>query len=137
VTGRFSAAVLGLVLSFSAGSLSAEGTLSGTATAVDGGTLELEGAWLRLFGIHVDGRESAIGWQAWLATSALIARGPVACTPKAPERWRCLTAEGSDLASLLVQLGLALTVGPAYRYEETVARAAGSGLWRPPSRAGR
>jgi len=67
---------------------------------------------------------------AWLFTKTAISGGPVSCTRKAAGRWRCLTAEGSDLGSLLVQTGQARAADPYYRAEEAAARAAAIGLWR-------
>ena len=80
-----------------------------------------------------------VGWQARLFLSMAVAEGPVSCTLKLPESalWQCLTVHGSDLGSLLVQLGLAYAVGPYYQLEETGAQLAERGLWRLNEGSGR
>ena len=118
-------AVAALVVALAAtGPAFAQEARSGAALAIDGATLEIGGVRLRLWGVAVEDRATALGWVAWLAIRGLIAGGPVSCTPRSPDGWRCLTAEGSDLASLLVRIGQARATDPYYHYEQELARAA-------------
>ena len=108
----------------------AEETRSGPATVIDGATLEIAGARTALWGISTTDPATAAGWVAKLYLTILVAGGPISCAPKTPDRWQCLTAEGSDLGSLLVQTGQARAVDIYYRTEEDHVRAASIGLWR-------
>lgn len=58
---------------------------------------------------------TAHGWSSQLYLKVAIATaGPVSCRKKAPDRWQCQTAEGSDLGSLLIQTGQARAADPYY-----------------------
>jgi len=115
----------------------AQETRSGAATVIDGATLEIDGVRLRLDGVWIDGPDTPTGWTARLALGGLVSGGPVTCALQTAERWRCLTATGFDLAAPLVRFGLAAAAGPAYQYEQTLAVAAGVGLWREAGDGGR
>ena len=115
----------------------AEETSTGTATALDGGTLEINGARLTLWGIAAPDPLTAHGWSSQLYLKVAIATGPVSCRKKAPDRWQCQTAEGSDLGSLLIQTGQARAADPYYQFEEDRARVAGVGVWSTAEQRGR
>lgn len=87
---------------------------------------------LPLWGLKVAAPDTAAGRLAQVFLSVMVSGGPVSCTLKLaePALWHCLTVQGSDLGSLLVQVGLAYAAGPAYQFEQARARAAGLGLWR-------
>ena len=111
------------------GPVFAEETLSGIATAIDGGTLEIGGTRYVLWGIAAPDPSTPRGWVTKLYVKVAVASGPVSCREKAPGRWQCLTTEGSDLGSLLVQTGQAQAADSYYRYEEDRARVSGVGIW--------
>ena len=106
--------------------------LAAAVVAVDGNTLEIDGESMVLWGASTPNPSSAIGRQARLYLSVLASEGPLSCALKLPDPplWQCRTAAGSDIASLLVQTGLAYAAGPYYQHEQSLARAAGTGLWR-------
>ena len=109
-----------------------EARRTGRIIAIDGGTLEVDGARVPLWGIKVADPTTTAGWQAKLFLSTAVSEGPVSCALKLPEPalWQCLTVHGFDLGSLLVQTGLAYAAGPYYQFEESRARIAERGLWR-------
>ncbi len=119
--------------------------IAGTASVIDGDTLEVHGQRIRLHGIDapesrqlcfVDGKPWQCGKDAANALADKIARRPVACKDLGRDRYkriiaRC-TVAGEDLGEWMVSQGLAL----AYRRysldyvdEEAEAQAARRGIW--------
>lgn len=115
--------------------------VSGSARAVDGDTLILEGEHVRLKGMDApelaqtctrDGKAWPCGKEARRALAAALRNGEVRCTFSARDDYdrplaHCAVA-GEDLGALMVRQGLALAYG-GYGAEEAQARAAGRGLW--------
>jgi endonuclease YncB( thermonuclease family) len=125
----------------------ATGMITGTASVVDGDTLDIHGTRIRLAG--VDAPESAqqcrdregatylCGSKAALALDDFIARRPVECSPVSKDRdgrtvARCEVG-GTDLAEWLVLQGHALDwprySKGAYTQAQQTARSEGRGLW--------
>ncbi|MGJ5177184.1 thermonuclease family protein [Bradyrhizobium oligotrophicum] len=121
--------------------------LIGRASVVDGDTLDIHGARIRLWGIDAPesaqacrGRDRKLYRCGALAANTLdaFARGKVLrCRPVDGDRYgrivaRC-TAGGADLGRFMVSRGLALEEtqysGGAYAADQLAARRAGRGLW--------
>jgi endonuclease YncB( thermonuclease family) len=121
--------------------------LSGQASVIDGDTLEIHGARIRLWGI--DAPESSqlcrnkeslryqCGAEAANELDAFIARRPVDCSPVNLDQYKLTVAvcsiDGVDLAEWLVRNGLALD-WPLYskgKYDKAQSEAdhAGRGIW--------
>ncbi len=117
----------------------------GTASVIDGDTIEVHGQRIRLHGIdapesrqlcRLDGKPWQCGKDATNALADKIARRPVTCEDLGRDRYkriigRC-TLAGEDIESWMVQQGWAL----AYRRysldfvdEEAEAQAARRGIW--------
>lgn len=121
--------------------------IAGPARVVDGDTLEVSGAHVRLEGIDAPERGQTCrrgpageGYRCGLAASAALARliagRPVRCGPTGTDRYgRTLAvcwAGQTDIGAALVRSGWALAyVRYSTRYvgEEAEARAAGRGMW--------
>lgn len=120
--------------------------LIGTAIALNGDTIHLNGYRVGLFGIAAPEMKAALGAHARGALDDLLAAGPVDCTVIDEDRYErpvavCHGADGHDLAIAQLENGWAtsyriFTVDTAYQapYDEAeaVARAAGLGLWAAP-----
>jgi endonuclease YncB( thermonuclease family) len=125
----------------------AQQPIVGQASVVDGDTLEIRGARIRLFGIDApesaqtclddDGKLYRCGQKAALALSDFIASRPVSCVPQDTDRYGRTVATcsvgGEDLADWLVRAGLAFD-WPQYskgRYTaaQKAAERAGDGMW--------
>lgn len=119
----------------------------GTATVIDGDTIEIHGTRIRLNGI--DAPESAqpcrdargktwrCGQQAALALSDRIARRSVSCRPTGTDRYGRVVADcfaaGETLNRWMVGQGWAVayrTYSTAYVDAEDSARSAGRGIWQ-------
>lgn len=132
-----------------AGSLSACGTppgqLTGSATVVDGDSLELGTTSIRLFGIDApegrqtctrEGRSWACGETAARELRALVGTRTLTCTERDIDSYGrsvavCTNGE-VDLGAAMVRAGLALAYrrfSDDYIDEERAARDAGRGLW--------
>ena len=119
--------------------------VAGTASVIDGDTIEVHGQRIRLHGIdapesrqlcRLDGKPWQCGKDAANALADKIARRPMTCEDLGRDRYnriiaRCIVA-GEDLGEWMVQQGLAL----AYRRysldyvdEEADAQAARRGIW--------
>ncbi len=119
--------------------------VAGTASVIDGDTIEVHDQRIRLHGIdapesrqlcRLDGKPWQCGKDAANALAEKIARRPVTCEDLGRDRYkriigRC-TVAGEDLGEWMVQQGLAL----AYRRysldyvdEEADAQAARRGIW--------
>jgi endonuclease YncB( thermonuclease family) len=125
--------------------------IEGVATVLDGDTLEIAGARVRLIGIdapegnqlcQVDGHDWPCGQVATAAVYELIGSSPLSCEVYGRDRFRralavCYLA-GSDLNALIVREGWALAwypargavLGPRYDDEEREAERGSAGIWR-------
>lgn len=137
---------LGLLLALATpGALANPPLLHGPAQVVDGDTLDVAGARIRLHGIDAPERsqlcENAAGeWycgQAATAALALLLDGrEVACEARDRDRHGRIVAicrvGGTDLSRWLAEQGWALAYrryAPDYVAAEEAARAAGRGIW--------
>ena len=119
--------------------------VAGTASVIDGDTIEVHGQRIRLHGIdapesrqlcRLDGKPWQCGKDAANALADKIARRPVTCEDLGRDRYkriiaRC-TVAGEDLGQWMVQLGLALACrrySLDYVDEEVDAQAARRGIW--------
>jgi len=120
---------------------------SGRAFVIDGDTIDVAGARVRLFGIDAperyqdcqdgDGRDYFCGRVAARALATLIGRRPVICTPVDHDRYErevaTCTAGGRDLSDAMVRAGQAVELAQysrgRYTAAEREARAARRGLW--------
>ena len=140
---RVLAAVMAGLL-FSTG---AAADVAGTASVIDGDTLEIHGQRLRLHGIDApesaqtcrtaNGREWRCGQQAALALAEKIGRRTVTCWQKDTDRYGRIVAAcaagGEDLNGWLVAQGWALAYreySKDYIGREASARAARAGIWQ-------
>lgn len=122
------------------------GVIAGRARAVDGDSLIVGLARIRLFGIDApEGRQPcrdaqrrsyACGEEARRALAAAIGNRPVACTPVGLSHDRSValcTVEGRDLSEAMVRSGHALELRQhsqgRYAAAEREARNAKRGLW--------
>ena len=122
-------------------------TLTGRARALDGDSLEIAGARIRLFGIDApEGRQECrdatdrpypCGRAATRALAAALAGRTVACTAVDHDRYdrdvAICTVDGRDLGDIMVRAGHALDYAQhsrgRYAAAEREARDAGRGLW--------
>ncbi len=121
-------------------------TITGTASVIDGDTLDIQGRRIRLHGI--DAPESAqlcqdatsrdwrCGQQAALALSDRIARRPVACEVKDTDRYgrsvAACSVGGESINAWMVSQGWAMAYrqySKDYVDAEATARAARVGIW--------
>ena len=113
--------LLGATLLVAVAMSAARADLVGTATVIDGDTLEIHGRRVRLVGIDAPessqtcldrGKAWRCGQQAALALDAKIARRPVSCSEQGTDRYgRALctcSAGGENLNAWLVGQGWAL-----------------------------
>lgn len=120
--------------------------------AVDGDTLRAQHQGqdrrIRLAGIDApelrqtcrdaNGRGWSCGAAARMRLSALVARGPVACTPRGEDRYgrllaTCSSGDVADIGAALVRGGYAVNYGrytSDYAAAEGEARAARRGVWQ-------
>jgi endonuclease YncB( thermonuclease family) len=122
------------------------GSLSGRASVVDGDTLEIHGARVRLVGIDAPesdqscldatGQSWRCGQRAALVLADRIGAATVTCEGDERDRYGRLLAvcraRAEDLGAWLVGEGLALAYrrySMAYVGQEDAARAAGRGIW--------
>jgi len=135
-----------LVLLIAAPPLAAHAEITGSASVIDGDTIEIHGQRVRLFGIdapetgqvcRAGDKPWPCGQQAALALDKKIAGRPVSCTEKDRDRYGRIVAicfaDKVNLNAWLAAEGWAL----AYRHysmdyvrDEDVARAARKGIWR-------
>jgi endonuclease YncB( thermonuclease family) len=113
--------VICLMLLLTSGS-AYSGDLAGQASIIDGDTLEIHGARIRLWGVDApessqlcrgeDSLQYRCGAQAANDLDAFIAKRPVNCTPITLDRYGRTVAtcsvDGADLGEWLVRNGLAL-----------------------------
>lgn len=136
-----------VVLGFAASRATFAADLTGQASIIDGDTLEIHGARVRLWGIDAPesnqlcrGEDSVLyrcGTKAANDLDTFIGRRPVTCAPVDRDRYgRAVAAcnvAGVDIADWLVRKGLALD-WPRYsqgRYAEaqSEARSSERGIW--------
>lgn len=123
-----------------------QNTLTGTASVIDGDTLDLHGTRVRLHAIDAPesrqtcGRpEWRCGQQAALALSDKIARRPITCQERDIDRYGRVVATcfagGENLNAWMVRQGWAvayLQYGRDYAGDEAAAKAAGRNIWAGP-----
>lgn len=116
--------------------------IEGRAYAVDGDTLLLNDARIRLEGIDApelhqtcsrDGQSYFCGEKARNALISLILGHSVQCRTSGRDRYgrplgKC-TANGVDLAARMVEEGWAVSYGRDYALEEAAAEVRAAGLW--------
>jgi endonuclease YncB( thermonuclease family) len=118
---------------------------SGTASVIDGDTIEIHGKRIRLFGIDApesdqtctkDNRPYRCGQHAALALADKIDRRPVYCEQRDTDRHGRAVATcrqaGIDLGQWLVKQGHAIAYrkySVAYVSDEDAAKASGMGIW--------
>ena len=114
-------------------------TLSGRAAVVDGDTLDLDGARVRL--LHIDAPETAQpeGPASARHLAGLVRGRTVTCTGETEDGWGRLlavcTSGGTDLGRAMVAAGEAAVFrrhGDTYDADERAARAARLGIWADP-----
>lgn len=125
----------------------ASGPLMGTASVIDGDTLDVHGQRIRLHGVDApesaqtctakDGQEYRCGQKAALALQDKIARRPVTCDARDQDRYGRIVAVCSagreDLNAWLVRSGWAMAYtqySRDYVDEETAAKSARLGIWQ-------
>jgi endonuclease YncB( thermonuclease family) len=124
--------------------------ITGRASVIDGDTIEIRGARIRLSGIdapestqtckNAEGKLYRCGQQAALKLDTFIQDAqPVTCFPVDRDRYgrtvaTCQTSQGQDIAAWLVENGLALDwpvySKGAYERVQDIAMRASSGLWQ-------
>jgi endonuclease YncB( thermonuclease family) len=119
--------------------------LAGTASVIDGDTIEVHGRRIRLFGIDApesdqmctaSGQRYRCGQRAALALADFIGRQPVSCDQRDTDQYGRAVAicsvAGQDLGAWLVSHGYALAYrrySQRYVPTEEAAAAARHGLW--------
>jgi endonuclease YncB( thermonuclease family) len=123
----------------------AQERIAGRAQVIDGDSLEIGSARLRLYGIDApegrqsctrDGRAWACGIEATRKLRSLIGDRPISCTQRDVDDYERIVAVcrsgNADLAAELVRSGFATAYrrySSDYADEESEARAARRGLW--------
>jgi len=133
-----------LLLLFALPLAQAQQNISGTARAIDGDTLDLQGTRIRLLGIDApeigqacrdaQGTPYPCGERARSVLAEMIAGRPVSCTIEREDRYRralaVCTAAGIDLNAEMVRRGAAVAyIDRRYLAQEQEARAARRGIW--------
>lgn len=114
---------------------------NGTAVAIDGDSLRVNGQEMRLQGMDApefsqtcqrSGKEVACGREAAAALRKILARAPVTCLGTEHDRYGRLLVTcrvmGADVAAMQVRNGMAVSYGD-YLVEEAEARNDNRGLW--------
>lgn len=123
------------------------GAIVGVASVIDGDTIDIHGARIRLNGIDApesgqrcrdaQGRDWRCGQQAAFALSDRIGRQPVSCNPTDTDRYGRVVADcfagGENLNRWMVGQGWAVAYrqySTAYVSAEDGARGSGRGIWQ-------
>ena len=136
-------AFLVIALVFSA---PAQADITGTASVIDGDTIEIHGQRIRFHGIDApESRQTCVangevwrcGQQAALALSDFIGSSPVTCEEQGTDRYGRTIAtchiRGEDIEAWMVTNGWALAYrkySTDYVGQEQAAKAARRGIWR-------
>lgn len=139
------ASLLFLALSLGWPSLAQAAVIRGPARAVDGDTLAMTGARVRLFAIDAPeksqtctraGEAWACGQEATAVLERLIDGKEVSCRQVTIDRYGRMVAKctvgNRDLAEMMVRAGMAIALpqfSDAYTAPETVAKAMKAGIW--------
>ena len=123
----------------------APATIAGTASVIDGDTIEIHGQRIRLHGIdspegrqrcESGGKEWRCGTEAANALAGFIDRSPVSCAEKDVDQYGRIVAvcavRGTDVNRWMVANGWAVAYrrySRAYDDDEREARAAQRGIW--------
>jgi endonuclease YncB( thermonuclease family) len=135
-----------LIVCLIAGDAAAGPTVAGTASVIDGDTIEIHGQRIRLHAIDAiesaqrcilpDGKEWRCGQDAAFALAARIGRAPVSCEIRDVDRYGRLIAicsqDGQNLNAWLVESGWAVAYrryGRDYINEEQRAKEGRVGIW--------
>jgi endonuclease YncB( thermonuclease family) len=126
--------------------VSALAEITGTASVIDGDTIDIHGQRIRLHGIDApesrqtcvaDGEVWRCGQQAALALFDFIGRSPVVCQEQGKDRYGRIigacSVRGEDVEAWMALNGWALAYrkySTDYVGEEKAAQAAHRGLWR-------
>ena len=136
--------VLSMVATMFANAAAADAV--GPARVIDGDTIEIEGARIRLFGIDAPetrqvcdlyGEPYRCGQEATKALAERVGARPLTCRQRTTDRYGRAVAvcylDDEDIGAWLVRAGWALSFrkySEAYSGEEAAARRQGLGLWR-------
>ena len=126
--------------------VSALADITGTASIIDGDTIEIHGQRIRFHGIDApESRQTCVsggevwrcGQQAALALSDFIRRSPVVCQEQGKDRYGRIIAvcsvRGEDIEAWMVANGWAVAYrkySMDYVSQEQAAQAARRGIWR-------
>jgi endonuclease YncB( thermonuclease family) len=143
-------AVLIGALAFLEGKRGPREVITGYGEAIDGDSLRVSGAEMRLKGLDapeynqmcraLSGAELPCGRTARRALADMLRAKPITCTVEGYDRYdrrlvHCrmaikdqAAAEGQDIGAILVRTGMAVAYG-GYEAEEADARAAKRGIW--------
>ena len=139
---------ISLTIALLAFTTSAEGApiLQGTATVIDGDTIDIHGARIRLDAIdapegsqlcrNATGKQYRCGQKSAFALADMIGRSTITCQPKGHDRYRRIIAvcfkENTNLNAWMVDQGWAVAFrkyGIDYIAQEDEARIARRGMW--------
>ncbi|MFP6900792.1 MAG: thermonuclease family protein [Opitutales bacterium] len=136
-------ALLFIALTLSAPALA---DINGTASVIDGDTIEIHGQRIRFHGIDApESRQTCVaggeiwrcGQQASLALSDFIGRSPVVCQEQGKDRYGrvigACSVRGQDIEARMVLNGWAMAYrkySTDYVGQEQAAKAARRGIWR-------
>jgi len=136
---------LPLMLCLAVAPVLAAGAITGTATVIDGDTIEIHGERIRMQGIDApesrqlckkDGKRYLCGKDAANALAGKIGRQTVACEPHETDKYgrtvATCRAGGADLGQWMVGQGHALAYrkySMAYVADEAAAKTAKRGIW--------
>jgi endonuclease YncB( thermonuclease family) len=146
---RSFAAALGLAaaLALGSGAQAKDRTVAGTASVIDGDTIEIHGQRIRLYGIDApesrqtcsdaSGHPYRCGQKAAIALSDRIGRAPVDCRQRDIDRYGRIVAicykDGEDLNAWMVRQGWAVAYtrcSDAYVRAQAAAEAEHRGIWQ-------